>query len=414
MSRENPQVGRVPTRAEAAARAARELEWDYVRFQLDGLLASGLARLPARDSASSPRELHLELTHRCNLKCVMCEHWQMEHLDPDSVKREMDFASIRKAVEGAALLNDVETVVITGGEPWLRHDFADILAWLAAALPRAEIIALTNFWNTGHLALKLREFGERGLFARGGSSRLKLGSSLDGLEATHDAVRGQPGAFAGLVRSVQRLKVEFPEISFGFTFTMIPRNAAELYDVYAFVTRDLGVGFGAQWAVETPGIEPIVWTAQAREAGLRGIRRIAEDLCARHGAAARIRAADRRESSWLWSELLYWRYLEEYGRNARRFPFFLRCTAGERHVMVGAEGEVFYCPVNRARSIGNIRETPLDEMWNARKADEERRFVASGGCHCWLRCVSSPAVNRLLDLALADPDRTAEIDRSAR
>ncbi|MFI5361388.1 MAG: radical SAM protein [Elusimicrobiota bacterium] len=396
--------GRAARKAEAVAEAARGLEWDYVRYQLDSLLDSGLALLPAAGAASSPRELHLELTHRCNLKCVMCEHWQLEHLDPDSVRREMDFAAIRRAVEGAALLGGVETVVVTGGEPWLRHDFTDIVAWLAAALPRAEIVALTNFWNTGHLALKLRELGARGLFSPGGPSRLKLGSSLDGLEGTHDRVRGQAGAFAGLVRSVKTLKAEFPEVSFGFTFTMIPQNAGELHDAYRFVTRELGVGFGAQWAVETAGIEPIVWTPEARAQGLRGIRRIAEEICAEHGAAALMSGPARRASAALWSELLYWRYLEEYGREARRFPFFLRCTAGERHVMVGAEGEVFYCPVNRARTIGNIRETPLDEMWSSPKAAREREFVASGQCHCWLRCVSSPAVNRLLDLGLAAPD----------
>jgi MoaA/NifB/PqqE/SkfB family radical SAM enzyme len=400
--RGSPSTDRAAARAKAGAQSLRELEWDYVRFQLDKLLQSGLALLPAQDAGVSPRELHLELTHRCNLKCVMCEHWQIEHLDPDSVKREMDFAAIRKAVEGTALLKDVTTVVVTGGEPWLRHDFTDILAWLAEALPRAEIIALTNFWNTGHLALKLRELGQRGLFSRGGPSRLKLGSSLDGLEKTHDRVRGQEGAFAGLVRSVKTLKAEFPDISFGFTFTMLPQNAGELHDAYRFVTRELGVGFGAQWAVETAGIEPIVWTKESRDEGMRGIRRIAEDICVEHGASSRMKAENRRESSWLWSELAYWHYLEEYGRSARRFPFFLRCTAGERHVMVGAEGEVFYCPVNRARTIGNIRETPLDDMWKSPKAEEERKFVASGQCHCWLRCVSNPAVDRLLGLALPE------------
>ena len=402
-TRGSSSTDRAAAKAEAGTQALRELEWDYVRFQLGALLEQGLVLLPAQGDGSSPRELHLELTHRCNLKCVMCEHWQMEHLDPDSVKREMDFAAIKKAVEGAALLKDVSTVVITGGEPWLRHDFTDIVAWLAAALPRAEIIALTNFWNTGHLALKLRELGARGLFTPGGPSRLKLGSSLDGLEKTHDLVRGQPGAFAGLVRSVKTLKAEFPEMSFGFTFTMIPQNAGELYETYLYVTRELGVGFGAQWAVETVGIDPLNWTPEARAEGIRGIRRIAEDICQMHGAADRMRGPDRRASSWLWSELAYWRYLEEYGRSARRFPFFLRCTAGERHVMVGAEGEVFYCPVNRARTIGNIKDTPLEEMWKSPKAAAEREFVASGQCHCWLRCVSNPAVDRLLTLALADP-----------
>jgi MoaA/NifB/PqqE/SkfB family radical SAM enzyme len=393
------------TRAQNAARAARELEWEYVSFQLDALIEKGRRLLPgaAQAQAPSPRELHLELTHRCNLKCVMCEHWQIEHLDPDSVRREMDFTAIRRAVEGSPLLKDVQTVVVTGGEPWLRHDFVDIVAWLAETLPQASIIALTNFWNTGHLALKLREMRGRGVFASGAPSRLKLGSSLDGLEETHDRVRGQTGAFAGLVRSVKTLKAEFPEISFGFTFTILPENAAELHDAYRFVTRELGVGFGAQWAVETAGIAPISWTPAAREAGLAGIRKIAEDLCAEHRGAARMRGSERKDSAWLWSELAYWRYLEEYGRQARRFPFFLRCTSGERHVMIGAEGEVFFCPVNRARTIGNIHRTPLAEMWSSDKAADERRFVASGACHCWLRCVSNPAVNRLLDLALAAP-----------
>ncbi len=385
---------------QALVETAQDLSWERVGARLDAWLERGRALLPPA-GAAKPRELHLELTHRCNLKCVMCEHWQLEHLDPASVKRELDFAGIRAAVEGAAVLAEVENVVITGGEPWLRHDLVDIVVWLAKTLPKARLIVLTNFWNTGHLRLKLGELKAAGLFGGGKPARLSLGSSLDGLEKTHDAVRGQEGAFAGLERSVRALKAEFPEVDFGFTFTLVPANAAEVYETYRFVTRELGVSFGAQWAVQTAGIEPLAWTPAARAAGLAGIRRIAAELCAEAGAAALLDAPERRERIGLWSNLVYWRYLELYGREERRFPFFLRCTAGERHVMVGAEGEVFYCPVNRARTIGNVKEQGLDAMWKSPKAESERAFVASGACHCWLRCVSAPAADRLLALALA-------------
>lgn len=389
--------------SEAASRAREELGWELVRYQLDGLLEKGLERLGAPEPSPRPKELHVEVTHRCNLKCVMCEHWQIEHIDPESVERELDFARLRASIEGSTLLDGIEVVVVTGGEPWLRHDLTDILVWLADRFPRAKLIVLTNFWNTGHLRLKLNELKARGLFPEGQPPRLSLGSSLDGLPATHDLVRGQPGAFDGLARTVKALRAEFPGLHFGFTFTMVPQNAHELWDCYRLVQEELGSGMGAQWAVQTDGIEPLRWTPEQRKAGLEGVRRIAMDLCAKHGAVERLKPESRTDSAWLWSELLYWRYLEEYGRQERRFSFFKRCTAGERHVMVGAEGEVFFCPVNRARTIGNLKEQALDAMWTGPQAAAVREFVDSGQCHCWLRCVSTPAVDRLLGLALSDP-----------
>jgi MoaA/NifB/PqqE/SkfB family radical SAM enzyme len=379
----------------ALAGAARALGWDAVGKRLDAWLEAGRLKLPAAGAAPAPRELHLELTHRCDLKCVMCEHWQVEQLDPASVKRELDAEALKAAVKGAALSSGIESVVITGGEPWLRHDLVDILLWLGRELPKARLVVLTNLWNTGHLRKRLGELRSGGLL----DGRLSLGSSLDGLGATHDEVRGQQGAFEGLTRTVAALKAEFPGLAFGFTFTLVPRNAHELLDAYRHVTGELGVGFGAQWAVQTEGIAPLAWTPRAREAGLAGIRAVAEDLCERRGAVAKL--ADPAPHQSLWSELAYWRYLEEYGRDPRRFSFFRRCTAGERHVMVGAEGEVFFCPVNRARTIGSVKESGLDALWSSAKADAERAYVASGQCHCWLRCVSAPATDRLLALALS-------------
>jgi MoaA/NifB/PqqE/SkfB family radical SAM enzyme len=379
----------------AFADAARSLGWDAVGARLDAWLEEGRRLLPPPGAAPRPAELHLELTHRCDLKCVMCEHWQMEHLDPASVARELDGAALKAAVKGAALAKGIENVVVTGGEPWLRHDLPELLAFLRAELPSAKIIVLTNLWNTGHLRKRLGELKAAGLLADG---KLSLGSSLDGLGATHDSVRGQAGAFDGLTRTVRALKDEFPGLGFGFTFTLVPRNAHELHDAFRFVTEELGVGFGAQWAVQTGGIDPLGWTPEARAAGIAGIRRIAELLCERSGALEKLAAPAAHRG--LWSELAYWRYLEEYGRDERRFPFFLRCTSGERHVMVGAEGEVFFCPVNRARTIGNVKEKGLDAIWSSPEAAKEREYVASGKCHCWLRCVSAPATDRLLDLAL--------------
>src|SRR5206468_8574903 len=109
---------------------------------------------------------------------------------------------------------------------------------------------------TGHLRAKLADLRARGV------KNLRLGSSLDGLEKTHDRIRGQETSFAGIVRSVKALRAEFPEIPFGFTFTILPDNASELYDAWRFVDQELGCTLGAQWVVETAGIDPIRWTPE--------------------------------------------------------------------------------------------------------------------------------------------------------
>lgn len=377
--------------------AKEDLEWELVRHRLEQRVARGLLALPqaAPGAPPDPKELHLELTHRCNLKCVMCEHWEVEHKDPASVGRELGLEELKRIVEGSARLRDISTVVITGGEPWLREDFVDIVAWLSGRFPRASIIALTNFWNTGHIRLKLARLRALGV------ANLKLGSSIDGLEEVHDAVRGQPGAFAGLVRTVKALRAEFPEYGFGFTFTLVPANAGELYKTYRFVLDELQSGFGAQWAVQTDGIAPLAWTPELKEAGLRGLRLVIHDLCRRNAAYEKIvsEKAASGDHDWLWSELLYWSRLEEYGRAPRRFESFLRCTSGERHVMLDPEGAMFFCPVNRARTIGNAAQEGVDALWTSPKAEDERAYVASGQCHCWLRCVSTPAMDRLLLLS---------------
>ncbi len=372
--------------------AKENREWEFVKRRLDERVARGLSRLPPAPEEAVPEELHLELTHRCNLKCVMCEHWEIEHDDPASVARELSLPQLRKIVEGSRRLGEIKTVVVTGGEPWLRSDFVDIIAWLSQRFPTAAIVALTNFWNTGHVRLKLTELRARGV------KNLKLGSSLDGLAEVHDAIRGQDGAFAGLVRTVKAVRAEFPEYPFGFTFTILPANADQLYRAYRFITGELKSGFGAQWAVETEGIEPLDWTPARKNIALRGVHEVLLDLCRRNAAFERAQSpeAENGQFDWLWSELLYWRWLEEYGRAPRRFEFFTRCTSGERHIMLDPEGAVFFCPVNRARTIGDAAKTPLDELWTGEKARAEREFVASGKCHCWLRCVSTPALDRLL------------------
>jgi MoaA/NifB/PqqE/SkfB family radical SAM enzyme len=83
-----------------------------------------------------------------------------------------------------------------------------------------------------------------------------------------------------------------------------------------------------------------------------------------------------------------------YARHPKRF--FKNCLAGQRYAMFSPEGDLFFCPVNKHRSIGNAAAASFDELWKGEKAEAERRFVESCRCDCWLNCIANPVLDRVL------------------
>ena len=138
-----------------------------------------------------------------------------------------------------------------------------------------------------------------------GVRRLWLGSSLDGLEQTHDAIRGRPGAFRELLETSRMLRSEFPGTDFDFNFTITPKNYRELWPTYELVSG-MGLWFGAQMVVNQQGLdapEVFHWRDEELDAVERQIDRIIRDLFSRSQGQERIRQGQERQSAWLWTRL---------------------------------------------------------------------------------------------------------------
>lgn len=275
----------------------------------------------------------------------------------------------------------------------LRPDIVDVAAVLKERFPKARLGILTNFWNTELVRRRLTALRERGI-------DVWLGSSLDGLEPAHDEVRGRQGSFEGLVRSIAMMREEFPGVDFSFSFTITPRNYKELWPAYRFVT-ERGLWFGAQMVVnhqELEAPETYTWRDQEIEAIEAQIDLIMLDIAHRERALERLEDGRASESLWLWTRLLYWRYLRRYARKPERF--FTDCMAGQRYAMFDPEGNLFFCPVNKHRPVGNARGGSFDMVWASEKAEAERAFVDSCRCDCWLNCIANPILDRAMALAM--------------
>jgi radical SAM family uncharacterized protein len=130
-----------------------------------------------------------KLTYNCNLKCKMCPFWKRP--SPDS-SLEQEKAILKQIYNSGAC-----GVAFEGGEPLLRKDLADILAF-SRSLPLH-----TSLITNGTL-LKSR-IDEIAPYING-----VVYVSLDGLEKTHDDIRGVGGSFRKAVEGICAAKKRVP------------------------------------------------------------------------------------------------------------------------------------------------------------------------------------------------------------
>jgi Fe-coproporphyrin III synthase len=381
--------------------SSRGKDLELVLKQLSRWVDTGVDRLRGRENDTPIRELHMELTHRCDLKCVMCHHWEMPARDPGSVDRELTLDEIRRVVTGSERLKSVRFVAVTGGEPLVRPEAVEIVAFLRGHFREASVGVLTNFWNTGLLRRRLGELRERG------AGDLWLGTSLDGLGTTHDAVRGQPGAFSSFERSLAMVREEFPGLPISVNFTVLPENCGEIHAAHRWCA-ERGLGFGCQLVVEHEGFpapKSFLWTEDALRVVEEQVDLVLADICRDQRALERMLTRPGRESQGLWNRMLFWWYLRKHGRGGP--AFFDDCMAGRRYAMFDPEGRLFFCPVNKHKSVGGVRDMPFDELWDSPRARALRAGTIPCQCRCWLNCIANPVLDRVMEAAFDDAPSSA-------
>lgn len=141
-----------------------------------------------------PLEAELDLTYRCNNNCRHC--WLRIPADAEDASEELSADRIREIVEEARSLG-CRTWSISGGEPLLRPDFADIFEII---IKRAASFTL----NTNGTLLTP---STARLFAERGKNKGKILISIYGSEADiHDHITRTPGSHEALLQGIACLR----------------------------------------------------------------------------------------------------------------------------------------------------------------------------------------------------------------
>ncbi len=167
-----------------------------------------------------------ELTLACNLRCRHCGS-SAAHPRPDELTTEEALAICEQL---PALL--VQEVDFTGGEPLLREDWPLVAARLVELGIRTQIISNGLCLDQDTVA-QMRDVGISA-----------VGLSVDGLETTHDYIRGRPGLFGRVIAACEYVLAA--GLRLAVITTVNARNLPEL----AALSRVLASAGVTRWQIQ--------------------------------------------------------------------------------------------------------------------------------------------------------------------
>ena len=307
--------------------------------------------------------LFWECTTRCMLRCRHCG----SDCSVQSREKDMPLADFLRALDTIPAGHRPRdfVVVLTGGEPLLRPDVAEA----GREIRRRGFgwSMVTNGWSYDEAM--------HGKLMAAGLGAVTV--SLDGLEASHDWMRGVPGSYARALRAIGIVAAE-PRLNADVVTCVNQRNLLELPEIYE-VLKGLGV---KQWRLFT--IIPIGRAANDPEMKLSDEQFVSLMEFIRE---------KRQEGGPMKVTFSCEGYLGRYEEQVRDGRYF--CRAGINIASVLIDGRICACPnIDRDRfSQGSIYVDNFYEVWERRFEPFRRRDWARTGrcadCPAWRDCLGN-------------------------
>ncbi|MFU8869588.1 radical SAM protein [Natronococcus sp.] len=141
------------------------------------------------DTSERPLVLIWEVTQACGLSCDHCR----ADAQPDRHPDELSTAEGKRLLEDAAAFGEGQLVVLSGGDPLVREDAEELVAY------GDELGLRMTMTPSGTRSLSTERVET---LADAGLKRIAV--SLDGASAeSHDAFRGESGSFEETIRAVE-------------------------------------------------------------------------------------------------------------------------------------------------------------------------------------------------------------------
>ena len=291
----------------------------------------------------TPRNVDIELTARCNLRCRYCYFFnnpEVEYRDLPTEEWLQFFDELGR--------NGVMRVCLAGGEPFIREDLRELLEGIVHNRMRFSLLS-----NGGLIDDEIAAF----VAGTGRCDYVQV--SVDGsCPETHDAGRGK-GSFEGAIRGIRTLQRH--DIKVAVRVTIHRHNVMDLENTARFLLEDLGLdSFGTNSAgylgTCRQNDEEMLLTIEDRQVAMATLLRLTKKYDGRISAAAGPLADAR-----------FWKQMED-ARATQAAPFerggsLTACGCPTNKIAVRSDGVYVPCNLLAHMELGRINRDSLEEIW---------------------------------------------------
>ena len=318
----------------------------------------------------TPVTLIFFVTSRCNLRCKHCFYWQELNMASGT---ELSIDEIQKI---ARSFGHPVSLSLTGGEPFLRRDIKEIIKAFYEGCGTKEVGITTNGTIETVTVETVRSVLDEGFLPN-----LSVQVSLDGLEKTHDRIRGIKGAFnkaMGTLKALDKIRKMHPNLHLK---TALSVQKGNLHEIKEFVEYLLPLRIPLRFNIVRGGNFGVFDLPKSASSGfdpqdetgsflsLEEIRCVYEWLKNRSDENPFHFWPARQQKIWALS-------IKMLERRRSEMP----CYANAMESVLYANGEVAFCELSK--TYGNIRNFDFDfrKIWKSDEAAGMRKFIRRCCC----------------------------------
>ena len=314
--------------------------------------------------------LILFVTSRCNSVCRTCFYWEELNQNGDLTLDEI--------LRLSATMPAFNEVWLSGGEPTLREDLPEIVS----GFYETNGIRSINFPTNGLLPERLVEQVDR-ISAASPGLRINLNVALDGLETTHDRLRGVPGNFVKAMKSLralQELRSRLPTLRLHVNSVICKDNIDEMLALGQRMRDQFDLDGHYFQVIRGEPLDPAPLEVHRESIAslYRELQPIYRHYAERIERKKKGIRAPLARVSYLGTLNLYHQIQAANLERDERWP--MPCTAGQSIAVVDANGNLRACELRG--SLGNLRDFDCDWnlFWQSKARSAELDAIARDGC----------------------------------
>ncbi|AZR73707.1 hypothetical protein BBF96_10120 [Anoxybacter fermentans] len=339
--------------------------------------------------------VQFHLTSKCSMKCKHCYIYMNSERYQDELANELSFSWVCRVIDSiynTAIKLQLDPVIeFTGGDPFLRDDFTQIIDYVKNKGIKFGIKGNPVFL-TDELIKNLKENG-----------LIRYQLSLDGIESTHDFIRSK-GSFQKTIKGIQLLNQNDIPVFIKYTVSKLNQNDLKPL-IYFLDENNLKISaFSVARYADKDNIDEMIYKPDE----MKELFELLLDVY------IKIFSNKTKNIHFLFKEHLWYPFLHQKGYIDNRLLQKMvsiencyNCTMTKNIFVITPTGDIYKCRKVDASFLGNVKESSFQDLVYGVKHKQLLDTLQNSECrHCFYYnvCLGCPAITEAVRKNIVERD----------